>query len=546
MADAVARQKAGDLEGAAGIYRKLLTDAPDLVPALCLLANLERRLGNYSAAEERLERARQLAPQAPAVSLESGLLALARGRPAQAVPFLQALVAAQPGYAEGWYNLAYALERSNQPEPALEAYQRALQHDLGQPWEAHNRIGSCLVVQGREEEADPYFDRALSASPDYPPALFGKGMVRMAFGDFDGARRLFESTLQKDPDRIEVYQQLVELQKYEDADDPLLAELQALLGKEGLSEYALEKLHFALGKMANDRGDHDTAFEHYAKAKALKKLRQPPFDRSKYQDLVDRICKSFPTLPSPVDGNIGDGPIPVFIVGMPRSGTTLIEQILSCHSQIGGAGELAFMEGVSRQAQLQYPEGVAAQGPEWRQAVRDNYLQTLRTAAGEASFITDKYPANFKHVGMIATLFPEAFIIHSRRDPRDSGLSIFFQDFGMGNFYANDLDDIAFYYRCYERLMRHWESLDQGRICSVNYEDMVADPEKQSRRLLEFLGLHWEPACLQFHENPRKVSTMSRWQVRQPVYGGSRERWRKYEKHLGPLATLAQGSEQAG
>lgn len=544
MAEAVARQKAGDLEGAARLYRDLLAVAPDLVPALCLLANLERRLENWPAAAERLERARQLAPQAPAVLLESGLLALARGRPAEAVPLLQALVAAQPAYAEGWFNLAYALERSNQPEPALEAYQQALQHGLGQPWEAHNRIGSCLVVLGREQAADPYFDQALSASPDYPPALFGKGMVRMAYGDFDGARQLFESALQKDPDRIEVYQQLVELRKYEDPEDPLLARLQALLGKEGLSDYALEKLHFSLGKMANDRSDYDTAFEHYAKAKALKKLRQPPFDRNTFRDLADRICASFPELPARDANRVGDGPIPVFIVGMPRSGTTLIEQILSCHSEVGGAGELAFMESVSRRPDLHYPEGVAEQSSDWRQAVRESYLQTLEDSAGKARFITDKFPANFKHVGMIATLFPEALFIHSRRDPRDSGLSIFFQDFGMGNLYANDLDDIAFYFRGYEQLMHHWERLDQGRIYNADYEKLVADQEKATRQLLEFLGLDWEPACLRFHENPRKVSTMSRWQVRQPVYQASRERWRKFEKHLGPLAGLAPMAEQ--
>lgn len=541
LAEAVALQKAGKLDAAAGLYRRLLERTPGLVPALCLLANIERQQGELSLAADHLRRALEAGPEVPAALQESGLLAMATDRPEDAVRHLRKLVTLRPDYPDGHFNLGHALERSHQPAQALVAYQAAIRHGAREAWEPLTRIGSCLVALGREQEASHYFEEALALAPGFSPALFGQGMVRMAYGDFTEAGRLFEAALQADPARIEIYQQVVELRKYTSMDEPLVRSMQTSLADPALSEHTREKLHFALGKVANDCGEHDTAFGHYAAAKLLKKNRQPVFERAKFATLTDRIADAFPGLP-PLS-MAGQGALtPVFIIGMPRSGTTLAEQILSCHSMINGAGELAFMEGLARQEASGYPERVTANGEAWQRASRDAYLNELTAFAEGVRYVTDKYPANFLHVGLIATLFPEARFIHCRRNPLDTCLSIFFQDFSTGNYYANDLDDIAFYYTRYARLMQHWEKVAADRIHVVQYEDLIDDQEKQTRSLLGFLGLEWEAACLRFHENPRKVSTMSRWQVRQPVYTGSVERWRRYEKHLGKLIDALPGT----
>lgn len=535
LARAVTLQKAGDLEGAADVYRGLLAKVPDLVPALCLLANIERQRGDFKRAAAYLRRALELAPQGSAALQESGLLALARGKAEEAVPYLRRLVSVRPDNPDGHFNLGHALERAHLPEQAIAAYRSALEIGVRQPWEAQTRIGSCLVVLGREPEASEFFDKALSLAPDFAPALFGKGMVMMAYGDFEQAGRLFEAALAADPARTEIYQQVVELRKFDNMDEPLVHRMQALLQEPGGSPHTREKLLFALGKVANDCAEYDLAFEHYSAAKALKKARQPPFERASFDELVTRIKKAFASLPEGIPMAGRGGPVPVFIIGMPRSGTTLVEQILSCHSQVNGAGEQAFMEQLSRRPQTNYPEGVASLGAGWAEDAREAYLREISPFADGARFVTDKYPGNFMHVGLIASLFPEARFIHCRRNPLDTCVSIFFQDFSTGNYYANDLEDIAFYYAGYARLMRHWEAVCGARLQTVQYEHMVAEQEKESRALLRFLGLDWEATCLQFHKNPRKVSTMSRWQVRQPVYTGSLERWRRYERHLDAL-----------
>ncbi len=546
LADAVAMQKAGDRDTAARMYRALLESAPDFVPALCLLANLERQRGEFDLAGRRLKRALELAPDTPAAIQEAGLLALVMDRPKEAVAYLRRLVAARPQYPDGQFNLGHALEKSGRPEQAIDAYRTAIELGVARAWEAQTRIGSCLVALGREREADRYFDQALAQAPDFAPALFGKGMAKMAFGDFERAGQRFEEALLADPGLVEVYQQVVELRKFDSMDEPLVRSMQKLLGEPGRSRFTCEKLHFGLGKVANDCGEYDAAFRHYSAAKALKKERQPPYDHERFADLVRRTEKSFTNLPEAEVGAGCAGPTPVFIIGMPRSGTTLAEQILSCHSLINGAGELGFMDGLSRRAETGYPEAVPAQDAAWRRASREAYLGELAPFSGDARYVTDKFPGNYLHVGLIATLFPEALFIHCRRDPTDTCLSIFFQDFATGNYYANDLEDIALRYSGYARLMQHWERVAGSRIHTLQYEDLVADQEKQIRAMLAFLGVDWEPDCLRSHENPRKVSTLSRWQVRQPVYSGSCERWRHYERHIGALIRALPDARQPG
>jgi len=223
---------------------------------------------------------------------------------------------------------------------------------------------------------------------------------------------------------------------------------------------------------------------------------------------------------------------------MPRSGTSLVEQILASHPRVNGAGELRFIEQASRTRVGSYPELVSALDARTLEAAAEDYLKQLRDRGGNRRHITDKYPANFLHIGFIRLLFPQASIIHCRRNPIDTCLSIFFQDFATANLYANRLEDIGGYYQCYQHIMEHWMGLGTDRLLTVDYENLTADVEAQVRTMVEWLGLEWDPVCLDYTGNKRAVSTLSRWQVRQPVYQSSVDRWRRYESHLGVLLEL--------
>jgi hypothetical protein len=237
---------------------------------------------------------------------------------------------------------------------------------------------------------------------------------------------------------------------------------------------------------------------------------------------------------------------------MPRSGTTLCEQIITSHPLVAGAGELRKLDqlvGVMtglRNSDLRYPEDVAKMSPEGIAGLAANYLDALKPYAGDGTIrITDKYVFNFAHVGLISILLPNARIIHCRRDPLDSGMSNFFQNFtGKMSFpFWHDLGNIGLFYRQYERIMAHWHEVLPGRILDVQYEDVVADQEQMSRKIIDFAGLDWDDACLRFYENKRAVSTASVWQVRQKVFSSSVGRWRDYEKHIGPLQRALAGEE---
>jgi LPS sulfotransferase NodH len=230
---------------------------------------------------------------------------------------------------------------------------------------------------------------------------------------------------------------------------------------------------------------------------------------------------------------------PVFIVGMPRSGTTLTEQILASHPGVFGAGELRFWHGASVKYESQVLRG--AEGHEAIAAAADQYLQLLSSLSADASRVIDKMPANFMNLGLIHAAFPNARIIHMQRNPLDTGLSIYFQIFSNTHTYANDLEDIAHYFTQYYRLMQHWRStLGEGAILDVPYEELVQDPEPWIRKMVQFAGLPWDPRCLDFHQTERTVVTASNWQVRQRITKSSAGRWRNYESYLGPLRSLTE------
>ena len=306
---------------------------------------------------------------------------------------------------------------------------------------------------------------------------------------------------------------------------------------------------FGLGKALDARGDYDGAFAAWNAANAARRRQVGPYDRSGLVRRIDRAIAQFTrAFLEQRRGWGSDSPRPVFVLGMPRSGTTLVEQILASHLDVQGCGELTDLGRIAKDLPRRigtiqpWPDAAAALTPAVVRAAADDYLgSVLKRYPTGAARLVDKAPTNFFHIGVIVLLFPNARIVWCRRDPRDICSSIYSENFGLTQKQATDLADVAFFYKQHIRLMRHWVEVAGHQIYACRYEDLVTDFEPQARRLVEAVGLPWDERCLRFHEADRAVLTPSRWQVRSPIYGAAVGRWKRYERHLGPLLQGLQG-----
>ena len=324
--------------------------------------------------------------------------------------------------------------------------------------------------------------------------------------------------------------------KFTEADRPLVSEIGAALESPRLSDQDRSLLHFALGKICDDLGDYGTAIGHFDAANRLGRG-EAQFDAQEFAAAIDWLIDAFPKSSLP-DKGASDSQLPLLIVGMPRSGTTLVEQILSNHPQVAAGGELDFW--LQRSGWIG-KQRVEALNPAAARKVADDYLAMLTGIGPAACRVTDKMPHNFLFLGLMHHLFPAARIIHCRRDPRDTALSIYFTRFAQGHDFAFRRTDILAYTREYRRLMAHWRAvLSPGRMLELDYESLIGD-ENAIRALVAFCGLEWDEACRDFHRLARPVATAAAWQVRQPLYRSSVGRWRHYEPWLGELRELETG-----
>ena len=492
----------------------LLERAPALVPMLCLAGHLARRTGDLERARLHLETALRNDPEASPALAEMGALAATCSDYTMAAGCFRKMLDLGHQHADVWFNLALAQENLGQLASAAESYRRALEAGAGNAAETHARRAGVLAMNGQESGARVEYGQALALDPESVAAHLGAGMMALSDGDLEQARASFKTCVRLDPYCAEAWQQLIEAGQIEDPHDEDLQKVRALLDDQGVPAEARERLGFALGKACDDLGDYPQAFAHYRQANQLKRRRLPPFDKDAWTAEVDRLLETSGALEARSDPEAEV--VPVFIVGMPRSGTTLVDQILTAHPDAGGIGEVPFLDRV-----LDDDE-----------STRCRYLESLREVGTRV--VTNKYPANFRHLPTLRRLFPDARIVHMIRDPLDTCLSIYFQDFSTGNLYANDLQDIAAYYAGYRRLMDAWAGPDSD-VWPLHYESVIDDLENVARGLLEHCSLSWDPVCLEFERNPRPVGTLSRWQVRQPLYRSSAGRWRNYTAQLKPL-----------
>ena len=497
---ALADNRLGEAEP---ILKARLKAVPTDVAAIRMLAELAGRIGRHRDAENLLRRALDLAPRFHAARSNLATVLHRQNRTPEALAELDTLIAAEPEHM-GHANLrAAALTRVGDFDEALALYEDVLARSPGHPkiWMSY---GHALKTVGRSADSIAAYRRAIAAQPSLGEAWWSLANLKTARFD---------------------------------ASD--IAAMREALEAPGLAEDDRFHLHFALAKALEDVGDAEAAFDHYLTANRLRRAALP-YDASETSRAVDRTIALF--TPQFVAGLAGGGcevPDPVFIVGLPRAGSTLIEQILASHSRIEGTMELPDIPAMVARLAADgrgYSATLAALSPDERRALGEEYLARTRVQRKtERPHFIDKLPNNWAHVGFIKAILPNAAIIDARRHPLDCGVSNFRQHFARGQAFSYDLADIGAYYADYVRLMGHFDAVMPGAVHRVFHEALVADPEAEVRKLLAALGLDFEEACLRFHENPRAVRTASSEQVRRPVNRDGIGQWRRYAARIEPL-----------
>ncbi|QTC91488.1 tetratricopeptide repeat-containing sulfotransferase family protein [Brevundimonas goettingensis] len=461
----------------------------------------------------------------------------AAGRPAEAAEAYGALLALRPNMPDTWFNLAMMQRQAGRPAAALGAYQEALDRRISGPEEVHlNRAVIYSDDLGQADAAEAELKTALAIQPAYLAAWLNLGNLYEDKGERDQARSAYRRALDLAPPQAAplALARLANATRFTDAADPLIEAMGLLLAQAGASDASRAEVGYALGRALDEVQSYDQAFAAYAEANAAsRRATGATYDRAAQEAFVDR---SIATFPKPVPTVWDPTGAPVFILGMFRSGSTLVERILAAHDGVTSGGELALTPRIVS-AIAPYPEAAGEASPATAAGWRKSYLDQLHAARPGAALVTDKRPDNFLHIGLIKTMFPDAKIIHTVRQPLDMILSNWFLHLDASMAYAMDLEDAAHWYGQHERLMAHWKSLYPD-ILTVDYDALVADPRPEIERVLTYCGLDWQDQVMEFHKAGGAVRTASVWQIREPLYRKSSGRWRNYESHLGGLRGL--------
>jgi tetratricopeptide (TPR) repeat protein len=457
------------------------------------------------------------------------------GRFEEAERCFREAIAIKPNFSDPQRNLGVLLRQKSYLAESETFLRRALKlnpKDTG----ARVNLGLTLVLQGRLRDARASFAKVLKTVPRNVHALFGMGQIAVVEGRFEEAETAYKRAIEVNPKMTSAWAALADTRKMTSADSEWLKRAEEIAAG-AIHPMEQANLRFAIGKYFDDVNDFPRAFESFKRGNELLKTAAEDYDRKKRSRFIDALIGDYSRESIARIGAAGSSSAkPVFVLGMPRSGTSLAEQIIASHPAAHGAGELDFWATLSARGSAQ---AQSILDEPTRPKVAEEYLRLLGGFSSTASRVVDKAPVNSDFLGLIYSVFPNARIIYMQRDPIDTCLSCYFTQFLTGMNFTFDLSDLAHYYGEHQRLMAHWRKvLPPGFILDVSYEDLVADQETWSRKMLDFIGLEWDPRCLEFHSNNRQVSTASAWQVRQKVYKSSVGRWHNYEKLIGPLKTL--------
>lgn len=491
----------GEYTEAIGRYQELVRLHPRHADGLNNLGSALCRFGRYEEAEEYFHRAIRIKPNHSEAHCNLGLVYRWRGNLADSEASLRRALKINPSNVDARVNL-----------------------------------GLILILIGRLRDAKACFEKVLKTTPRHPEALYGLGQIAGMDGRFDDAEVLFKRVLEVNPKMTDAWAGLASLRKMTQS-DAIWRDAAEKLAVSGVAPLEESSLRFAIGKYWDDVEDYAQAFPNFKRANELLKDAAAPYNRELRTRFVDGLIGIYTR---ETICQVGEGAStsmkPVFVVGMMRSGTSLVEQIIASHPGAKGAGELPFWGEAMHEHAAVVRQGLIDEPV--RKKLAEDYLRVL-AGYPDALRVVDKAPLNFDHLGVIHSVFPNARIIYMRRDPIDTCLSCYFQQFSTALNFTMDLSDLTHYYKEHHRIMAHWRAvLPTGTILDVPYAELVADPAGWTRRMLNFVGLEWDERCLDFYKTQRRVATASSWQVRQKIYKSSVERWRNYEKFIRPLLSL--------
>lgn len=572
----IAYYDVADYNAAIASYDKAIDIKPRFAEAISNRGNALRNLRRFVEAESEYRRALAINPSYAEAYNNLGSVMRDLERPAEAEIAYKKAIAISPNYLEARNNLVLAYRDLKDYDAALAAGQDALrlkaqnpealayigsiyieQKKFDQAFEAlrrslainpnkaetYNMLGRAFFESNQGEKALECYRKAISLKADFADPYNNMGTCLKEFGRFDEALAAFNQSLAIQPDLVGAYVNLVDTKKFRSNDDTHLVAMERFAATiNTLPEDRQMHLHFGLAKAYDDLKRYDEAFKHMLEGNAIKR-RTLSYDEGAVLDYFERV-KAVVTA-DVVREKAGGGyhtNQPIFVLGMPRSGTTLVEQIIASHPAVKGGGELKDINDTINSVrgrdgnQAPYPEFVPVLSMSELAAFGETYARRLEKRAPGAPRITDKMPSNFYYLGLIHLALPDAKVIHANRNPVDTCVSCFSKLFAGEQSQTYDLSELGRYYRAYYGLMEHWRRvLPPGAFLDVQYEDVVDDIEGQARRILDYCGLEWNPRVLDFYRNDRPVKTASASQVRQPIYGSSVARWRNYEKFLGPL-----------
>lgn len=472
---------------------------------------------------------------------------LGQGRFRDAIDAYRKALASTPEAADAWFNLGYALRREGEFETALDAYAQALARGASAPEQIHlNRAVIFSDHLRNDDAAETELRHALAIAPGFASAWLNLGNLHEERGKRASAIECYERILalpasQSRELAVEALARLVHLRAPQALDDPLLAQLRRATQVGGIDDVTRANLHFSLGRAFDTLGEPRFAFAAFSAGKVYAHRRYPAYDPARAQAQTAALMAAFPAIVE-VGADVHFVPEPVFVCGMFRSGSTLLEQVLAAHPSVASVGELELLPRMTLKELAPFPQSASTLAPARFAQLAAHYhgqmLTRLPADAAGKRYATDKRPDNYQLIGLIKRLFPRAKIVHTRRNPADNALSIFMQHLNPQTFgYSGTLAGIGHHFGQYERLMRHWKALYPDDIFDFDYDAFIADPETTLRPLLQFLGLEWNAACLQFHKLDNTVKTASYWQVRRPLYGDASGRWKRYREFLDPLFT---------
>ncbi len=551
----------GDLKGARTLYEQVTKRHPDYPRALHYLGLIAHQSGDSHKAVRLINKALTLTPKDPEMRSNLGNALVRSGRLEEARRELERAVALAPHFGGGFNNLGICLRKLGEPERAAEAFAQAARLIPRQALIFTN-WGSALADMGLLEAAEDKLRHAITIDPNVAEAWNNLGLVQSrrrawntaltslekaamlapkaanvwvnlstverAFGRLEKARTAAEKALTLAPGLPDAHQALAAAGRSTSAEADI-GRLEKLLKAAPLTADERSNCNYALGKLLDEIGAYPRAFAAY---KAANKDQRRRFDAEATAARLEAITRRFDSAFVQRLADLASlDERPIFVIGMPRSGTTLVEQIIASHPAAAGAGELGNME----RYLLAFEDAEDTPAASAIKGFVSDYLETLERYGPRAARIVDKRPFNFLAVGLILALLPKARILHCRRDPRDTCLSIFFTNFAEKHSFSTRLEDIGQFYQLYSALMKRWRTAFPGQFYEIDYSRLIENQEQESRRLIGHLGLEWDPACLAFHRTLRPVDTPSDWQVRQPLHDRSLGRWRHYEANLAPL-----------